>query len=122
MTITKESAAITANKIYDKFIGVTTASTYSRVAEGDYDPVTGESPDLISTQKIKIVFLSINRQQDNFDQIAPSDIKALIPTDDLKFVVETGDKMTRGNRNYKVKGYELIAADSLWKLHLEETN
>lgn len=122
MTITKASASITANKIYDSFIGVTTVSTYSRVAQGDYDPVTGDSADLTSTQKIKIIFLSINRKQDNFEQIAPSDIKALIPTKALKFIVETGDKLTRGNKNYKVKGYELIAADSIWKLHLEETN
>lgn len=122
MTITKKSASKTANKIFDSFTGVSTKVTYTRVIQGDYDPITGETENTVSSKKVDIIFTSISRDQDNFDQIAPGDIKGLIPSSKLKFTIETGDKIITSKKSYVIKNWELVAADSLYKLHLEETN
>ena len=122
MAITKASASATAQRICDTFDGVLTKTPYTQVTQGEYNPTTGESADTTLTRSVKMFFTSLSRDQETFAQIAPGDIQGLIPKADITFTIATGDKVSNGGKNYVVKNWALVAADSLYKFHLEETN
>lgn len=90
--------------------------------EPDYDPTTGSVTSDVGTVSLEVraVFVAVevakNLPADLVEVARPGDELALIPGVDMTIKPTTGDKITRLDETWVVKGFVRDPAQGLWKI------